>query len=218
MDSRSFRQAIKGGRERRGISGMTKRAGHRGFSAVNKKAERKLDFIGQRLVAALGEDGSCSSVAPEPLARVLDLRCCPETGPLTIRYRPQSKLFAILYDLVCEFSVVGPYAPGCALEVVSGSAKFVGAHTNGGSDSRVLIPALVENGLVEERLRLLGVTQASAAYDDRSDMWRVSVSLMVGSATWNLLPPIMHLIEPSADEYLRMIELFRLLAVGIRSA
>ena len=182
---------------------MTKRTGHRGYSAVNKRAERKLDCVGRGLVAASGEAGVCFPVAPEPLVRVLDLRCCSETGPLTLRYRPQSKLFAILYDLVCEFSVAGPYAPGCMMEMVSGSAKLIGD---------------IENDLIEERLRLLGVTQASAAYDSCSDAWRVSVSLMVGSATWNLLPPIMHLIEPSADECLRMIELFRLLAVGIRSA
>ncbi|MEQ3362739.1 hypothetical protein [Raoultibacter massiliensis] len=197
---------------------MTKRTGHRGYSAVNKRAERKLDCVGQGLVAASGEAGVCFPVAPEPLVRVLDLRCCSETGPLTLRYRPQSKLFAILYDLVCEFSVAGPYAPGCMMEMVSGSAKLIGDSANAGGDPLALFPALVENDLIEERLRLLGVTQASAAYDSCSGAWRVSVSLMVGSATWNLLPPIMHLIEPSADECLRMIELFRLLAVGIRSA
>lgn len=197
---------------------MTKRIGHRGYGAVNKKAEQKLDFVAQSLVAASGEAGTCFPAASGPLVRNLDLRCCPETGPLTIRYRPQSKLFAILYDFVGEFTVAGPPVHSCVIGMASGSTKLVDVNGGKKGGSPALLPALTDNGLIEERLRLLGATRVNAFYDDCLDAWRVSVSLMIGSATWNLLPPVMHLIEPSADECLRMLELFRLLAAGIRSS
>lgn len=196
---------------------MTARSGHRGFRAVNRKAEQKLDFVGKSLMAASGEAEGACPVAVEPLVRILDLQCCPETGPLTMRYRPQSKLFAILYDLVFEFSVGGPRIPGCKIGLAPGSSKLAVVGEGVEGDRALSLSALHDNGLMEDRMRLLGVTQVSAVCDDSSDVWQVAVSPMVGSATWNLVPPIMHLIEPSAAECLRMIELLRLLAVGIRS-
>lgn len=195
---------------------MTEEAGRRGYRAVNRKAERKLDFVVEKLMRSAGED-PCSATASEPLARTFDLRCCSEAGAITVRYCPRSKLFAILYDLCFKFSVAGPGVPGCTIEMVPGATRLAVR----GVDSESHFDPFSDKGdvvdLIADRLGILDVTRLRAVYEAPSSSWTVSFSTMVGSATWNLIPPVMHLIEPTAIECVRAIELLRLLAVSLGS-
>lgn len=192
---------------------MTKGAGRKGYRAVNRKAEQKLDYVVQKLVRCAGEEPGIPVVS-EPLARVLSPRCCSEAGAVTVRYRSTSKLFAILYDLSYEFCVTGPKLSAHAVELAAGALKLAPGKGVAEDSSRTLPAALADNALIEARLRSLDVTRFDAVYDDDTHTWKISFSTMVGSATWNLLPPVMHLIEPTSDECLRTFELIRLLAVA----
>lgn len=192
-------------------------AGRRGYQAVNRKAEEKLDVIVRKLLYAAGEDAELA-IDSKPLARTFSPRCCSEVGAITVRYQPQNKFFATLYDLSFEFSVAGPKAPGCSIELAPGSMKLVSKGNGEGSSHAGFSDDLLDNELIEARLRLLGATRLSAVCEGSAGCWNVGLSTMVGSATWNLIPPVMHLIEPTNDECLRAFELLELLAVAIRSS
>lgn len=188
----------------------------RGWDVINRKADAKLGFVAEKLVRSAGEAQSafCSQ---ELLSRSMRLACFPEIGELTVRYLPTSKLFAILYDFTLSFEVDGGPDYGCAVELCATARRLEVKGASACRSDLSRFEVLTNNPLIEERLRLLDVTKLHAAYDMPEGKWQVECSMMVGSATWNLLPPVLQLIEPTSEEYLRMIELARLMAVGLRS-
>ena len=191
-----------------------RKKGWRGYDVVNRKAEQKLEFVVQRFVRAPGET-SVLPVRVGQLAWELALPCCSEAGAITMSYRPTSKLFAVLYDFEVGFSVRGSGPCNRSIELAPRASGLVLRQDGERKPARFLSDELAGGSLVEDRLKMLGITRLSAEFDCSAGLWDVSLAAMVGSATWNLLPPVMHLIEPSPEECLRMIELVRLLAFGI---
>lgn len=191
--------------------------GRRGWDAINRKADAKLGLVAEKIVHATGELPSvlCSQ---ELLSRSMRLACFPEVEELTVRYLPTSKLFALLYDFVLGFEVDGESGGGCTLELCATAERLEVRGLSACQGDPARFEALTGNPLIEERLRSLDVTKLHAVFDSSRGKWQVECVMMVGSATWNLLPPVLQLIEPTSEECLRMIELARLVAVGLRSA
>ena len=191
--------------------------GHRGWQFANVRAARKLDRVVARLCRAT--DGGVVQAAYDPaeegapapskhdgdegLHRLLATPCCPEVDGIVVRYVPRSTLFAILYDFTVEFDVLLPLYRD-------------GSHDEAAAARELRIDDFLGNELIATRAKALDVVALRASFDEEKSRCHVEFSTMVGSSTWNLIPPVMQLIEPTDAECLRLIELVRLLAVAVQ--
>ncbi len=184
----------------------------RGFDAIERKADVKLHHVARVWSVALAggvEDEE------KPLTRMLLLAGSCEIERLSLSYEVNSKLFASLFDLVYEFDVPRPAGRGtesavddAALELRYDSAKKTFAAPSGRFGLDVL-----ECDLVFSRMEQLGITDLAAHAD--ADAWHVRARGLVGSSTWNLIPPVLHLIEPSRQDCVRGMELFRMVFAAL---
>lgn len=184
----------------------------RGFDAIEKTADVKLHHVAHVWAVALGgvvEDEET------PLTRTLLLAEGCEIERLSLSYEVNSKLFASLFDLVYEFDVPRSAERGtesatgdAALELRYDSVKktFVAPSGRFGLDA-------LECDLVFSRIEQLGITDLAARAD--AGAWHVRVRGLVGSSTWNLIPPVLHLIEPSRQDCVRGMELFRMVFAAL---
>lgn len=85
-----------------------------------------------------------------------------------------------------------------------------------GSDGCEEVADALVDALVLDRVQAFGVTEIRAAFSQDDGIWRVRMRSLVGSATWNLLPPVLQLIEPSAGECAKEAELARMIAAALR--
>lgn len=180
-----------------------KRAG----DVITRKADSKLEHVVRLWATALGPH--CGRGASALLERELLLVGVAELDRLLLSYEATSKLFATLFDLVLSFDVRGEAVDGSEIELAAGSRGFVGT-----GDGRE-IARILSNPLVLERVDGLGVTGAGAVFSQEDGLWRVRMKSLVGSSTWNLLPPVLQLIEPDLDDCIRGMELVRMMCAAL---
>lgn len=184
---------------------MTRR---RGGDAVVRRADGKLGHVAERWASALPVP--CSVADEALLSRTLRF----EGGEglpfeeVTLRYEVRSKLFATLFDLTCSFRLPTPQRPDGFCQVAY-DARRQGLIGQEGCCADSLLPL---DPLLLDRIDALGVTSVKARREADGDCWEASVGFLVGSATWNLIPPVLHLIEPSSKECIQAMELLRMLA------
>lgn len=54
-------------------------------------------------------------------------------------------------------------------------------------------------------------------YSIQDKKWYVHTDSLIGSTTWNLIPPALQVIKPTEKECVRMFELFELIADALRN-
>ena len=148
----------------------------------------------------------------KPLEQELILSNIPEVSHVCLAYRVNSMMFATLFDFVLCFSF-----PGKGDE----DAELLFRHDTFCFERRGFSFRKLQgfpNELAIARIEELGVTDIRARYLADNKMWYVDMTSLVGSSTWNLLPPILQLIEPRLTECVRMIELIRIIAAVLYDA
>lgn len=180
----------------------------RGIDGVMRRADAKLAFVANRWASAVPVP--CNVEESGHLARCLRFTSGDFLfDELLLRYEVRSKLFATLFDLRCSFKVLSDrpsaLAGGAKTAFDSREQALVGTCEG----RRLMVPL---NGLMQDRIQALGVLNIDARFLPDALQWSVEVGCLVGSATWNLIPPVLHLIEPTAEECIRATELMRMLA------
>lgn len=182
-----------------------------------RRAEKKLAHVVEICQAALPV--ACHVEKRESLMWALVFDEGFEVEEVDFSYSINSKVFATLFDLHCAF-------------VVDAAVEFKdGAEHDASSETRIWLDpkrdafvcnddsldvSVLADAAIKDRVMALGVTSANAQWSSPCRRWDVDISSLVGSSTWNLIPPILHLIEPSKDECRQMLELVRMLAAFLR--
>jgi hypothetical protein len=72
--------------------------------------------------------------------------------------------------------------------------------------------ALLDNELIRERILTLDLADIAISYDPVSENWTIRCRSLIGSTTWNLIPPITQYIKPKEEECIKLMEFFELAA------
>ena len=189
------------------------------ISNVNKRAERNLDHVAERFAAALHVHEPIEK--PYDLTRRLYTPNIPEFECMVFAYNKKQRLFASLFDLTIlvadstessSFPLQPDLMARFAKSIAFEKGKFVAK-----DQSCEAIATSMNCELVQKRIKESGVLDITL--EIASDCsWRIALRQMVGSSTWNLIPPVMQLVDPREDDCLRTAELLRMFAAATRSA
>lgn len=184
--------------------------GNNGWSQINKHASKKLDEVVKKIEASTMEEGIISFLdwgnksdwksflqdTLLPLAensgclRALDIRSCKEPEMLFAGYIPRNKALSTLYDFtiwICFF-----LNEEGKKQVKKDILRIFGR----------------DNELIDSRNKKLELTSPRLYIDNEKAC--IEASFLIGSSTWNLIPPVVHVIRPTEQECLRLIELIRM--------
>lgn len=188
----------------------------RAFRSVRRRAEGKLDYLTDLWARYLGPGCEVENDGPLKRALVLPERFGIER--LGLAYGERNKLFAVLYDLRYELVV------SCGLSLEGASADADGGRLlrmDAAKRSFHAAPAFegaardLSCDLVFDRVEQLGISELSVSAGGLSGTCRIEAQGFVGSATWNLLPPVFDMIAPRPEDCARGIELFRMIAAVV---
>ena len=206
------------------------------ISKVDTRAERKLAHVADTFAAALGTSGSVETL--DELERAVGVKAVPEFDRLILSYSKKQRLFASLFDLVICVDVGAGAAggPQAADERLADGLTDTTAESsdnkpaqapeacirlvNGVFEANVpayeQVASSMNCALAQDRIKTLGVLDMIAT-PCGPDAWRLELHQMVGSSTWNLIPPVMQLIDPSVQDCVRTVELLRMMAAALLS-
>lgn len=188
---------------------------------VNNQAARKLDHVAERFAAALRISDSVEKY--DVLSRRLWTADIPEFECIVLTYIKRQRLFASLFDLNIIITNSAEASPelfsleaGSSLQLEKCISLEKGLFAAKNHAYRSLA-ANMNCTLAQERIKDIGVFDLSL--DVAADYsWRIVLQQMVGSSTWNLIPPIMQLVDPHEEDCIKTIELLRMFAAASRSA
>ena len=192
---------------------------------INRKANAKLDYVVGCYQSAAG--ARFSGADRSFLDKRLYFSGLRFLNELRIYYKIENRFFAISYDLMYEARVErgerrGPETD-CRFEAklkggmsVSGAEFFVSGADGAGDGA--FAPACAERlnlPLITERIVAMDLTGVSVSYNAAERVWKICCRSLIGSTTWNLIPPLTQLIKPRQDECLRMLEFFELVSDAV---
>jgi hypothetical protein len=192
-------------------------------NTITRKADVKLNHLADIMTKALGTH--CEGGPRRFLDKTLTLGGLKFIDALNMRYRMENRFFAIIYDLLLEVSV--PAKPGrapkehVALEArlkgkmfVSDAAFVAVSFSEHDAEYVDEVLGLLNNDLIRDRILALDLADIAVSFDPATSAWTVRCRSIIGSTTWNLIPPITQFIKPKEDECIRLVEFFELVAAS----
>ncbi|GAA0428326.1 hypothetical protein GCM10008983_00750 [Lentibacillus halophilus] len=184
---------------------------------LNRKANDKLNLVANIYSNALngywktGYDGFlCKKVYFDNLYFLKELK---------MSYLLKDRFFARSYDLVFEFEIPAIFNENMKFKLCYlGKTKVDGAQfsiLNGNQEAASILEKL-NNPLIISRLVKLDLLNLNLEYSIRKKRWYIRTDSLIGSTTWNLIPPALQVIKPKEKECVFMIELFELIANALR--
>ncbi len=185
---------------------------------LNKKANAKLNFIASVFERALS--GHWSTLEDGFLYKKIALKNLRHLDELTISYYLQNRFFARIYDL--KFDIDIPLQTQREEETrfelaYSGVTQITGAEFKlaVGSKEDLVVLNRLNSELITKRLVKLDFLDFKIVCLPNEKSWHISADSIIGSATWNLLPPMFQVVKPTDGECVLMIELFQLVTDAI---
>jgi hypothetical protein len=190
-------------------------------NVITRKADAKLNYVSDIFTKVLGDRAEdCSR---RFLDKTIDLRGFKFIDFLNMRYRMDNRFFAIIYDLFFETSVTPRQKkrPAGAMRFeadlkgkmfVTDAAFTMRDCAEGEEAYADEILSLLNNELIRDRILLTDLADITISFDPASGKWTIRCRSIIGSTTWNLIPPLTQLIKPKDDECVRLLEFFELTA------
>lgn len=188
---------------------------------INRKANAKLNYVVKVYEAALGS--KYAGVADGFLNKKLFLQDLRFLNELCVKYKIENRFFAMSFDLNYESKVELETdiedvmeENNCAFAVkLKGVASISGAEfVDRGSEceGQAIVEYLsqLNHKLIIDRIIALDLTDIKVTYRADIATWSVSCRSLIGSTTWNLIPPVLQLITPKREECVKLIEFFEL--------
>lgn len=177
--------------------------GRRGWKGVNERARLKLQNVAEFLSDEVDDFDSAKVVSPLMELAIeagLLLRLgvpdkCEEIKELYIGYVPKNKALATIYDFMVW-----------------------AASDNYESNTVVKNPVKIlsnKNELIDTRRESLNVF-SSRAYCFDGEMW-LEFSCMVGSCTWNAIPPMLQVVKFTDKDKYQLFELIRMVIITLEN-
>lgn len=184
---------------------------------INKKANAKLDYVVEKYKVALG--GYVNKTRDRFLEKDIIFDGLRFIDTLNLKYKIENRLWAISYDLIYKTSVEDTEKAGpemdCAFNVkLKGKIKIGQAEFYADtSDQRVDdILEKLNNQMILDRITSMDITNFKIFYRVDTGLWTISCKSLIGSTTWNFIPPITYLIKPEEEECVKVVELFELVS------
>lgn len=185
---------------------------------LNRKANAKLNFVTSTYESAL--KGYWKTEYNGFLSKRIFFNDLYFLEELKMSYILKDRLFARSYDLVFEYEV-----PAIFNEQMKFALRYLGTtKINGaqfvmidGNQEADLILKKLNNPLIHSRLVQLDLFDLTLVYSPQNEKWYIRTDSLIGSSTWNLIPPALQVIKPTEKECVLMIELFELIADAVRN-
>jgi len=185
---------------------------------LNRKANEKLNFVINIYEKAL--KGHWKTEHDGFLCKKISFNNLYYLKELKMSYFLKDRFFARNYDLVLEYEVPAFFNEQMKFGLCySGVMKISGAQFVMINGDREAVPVLkkLNNPLILSRLVKLELLALNLEYSPQKEKWYVRADSLIGSATWNLIPPMLQVIKPKEKECVLMIELFELIADALRN-
>ena len=183
---------------------------------INKKANLKLDYVVKKCKVALGL--YIEKSVERFLEREVTFCYLRFLTKLNLKYKVENRLWAISYDLLYNTVIEDRFLAGpesdCLFDVrLKGKLKIKDAEfVSDSNDKRVLeILEKLNNPLITERISSMDLTNFKISYRKDTRLWKVNFRSLIGSTTWNFIPPVTYLIKPKEEECVKIVELFELI-------
>lgn len=187
---------------------------------LNKKAEKKLNYVVQGFEAAMGD----RHVATNHSSLRYDLQCMAfkHLNNLTLDYFGyENRLWSFAYNLNLKSTLdvsgyKSPETEDCQFVIQSkgkirvSEPKWVDAGSRCSSEKVDAYLKSLSHKLIMDRVEALDMMKVQVSYQSRSQQWTVKYQSMIGSTNWILIPPVMQLIKYRPEEVVRTLEFFEL--------
>lgn len=138
---------------------------------------------------------------------------------MVMQYELQDRLFARNYDLIFSFAAPCPVQfQNEAMELrlhYEGRISVQGARFVCKKGNSEAFLKKLNHKLLAERLAMLDFLDCMLVHREGAAEWEITVRSLIGSAVWNLIPPVFQVIEPKKNECIRMMESFELIVHGL---
>ena len=195
---------------------------------LNKKADKKLDYVTLGFETAMGDRHG--RTRREPLARQLECSGFKHLTNLRLDYLAyENRLWAFAYNLnlraTLEASGEGwPRDEELRFAIESKGRLKISAPrwtAKGGGDAEDFVErclAQLNHALILSRVELLDMSKVSLVYNPRARRWTLEYRSIIGSTNWILIPPVMQLIKYRPEEVVRTLEFFELVFEAVDRA
>ena len=187
---------------------------------LNKRAEKKLNFVVQGFEAAMGDKHTQTN--HKNLS--YDIQCdgFKHLKHLTLDYHGyENRLWAFAYNLnlksTMDVSVnKNAETEDCKFVIQSKgkiritAPKWVdgGSHCQGEKADAYL--KRLSHKLIMDRIIALDMMKVQVSFSAKTHQWTVKYQSIIGSTNWILIPPVLQLIKYKPEEVVRTLEFFEL--------
>lgn len=187
---------------------------------LNKRAERKLDYVVKAFSDVIGE--RLTDTIHTNLSYNLQCNGFKHLKNLTLDYMGyENRLWAFAYNLnlksVLDASQYkNPETEDCKFIVQSkgkirvSSPKWVDSGSRCSEEKVDAYLKRLSHKLIMDRITALDMMKVQVSYNSKSQQWTVKYQSIIGSTNWILIPPVLQLIKYTPEEMVRTLEFFEL--------
>lgn len=187
---------------------------------LNRKADKKLDYVTDLYKMAMGD--KLISVQSKLLDKTLYCTGFFHIEYLKLKYSYENRFWAFSYNLEHKTSIEPQYNRDgedyCRFVIKNKGkmgitdAQWIDSGSRCSEKECENYLKRLNNRLIIDRIVALDMTNVEVVFDPAMHRWTISCRTLIGSTTWILIPPVMHLIKPKPVECVRMIEFLELVA------
>ena len=185
---------------------------------LNKRANSKLNYVEGIFADSLKDHWEM--VEDGFLYKKIALKDLNYLRELKLSYYLQNRFFARTYDLRFEFDIPIARKEKAEFELsYSGKTQIKGAKFKmiAGEENDTGLFEKLNNNLICDRLLKLDFLDLKIKYSTHDGAWKICAESIIGSATWNFVPPMFQVIKPTPQECILTIELFQLILDALAS-
>jgi len=187
---------------------------------LNRKADKKLDYITDLYTMAF--DDRYISVDSKLLKRTIYFKKNYHLDYLDLKYNYENRLWSFSYNLDYETTIKSDSKPDIPIfykfvvknkgKMGAVKAQWIDSGSKCSEEKIKMFLDRLNHPLITDRIISMDMVNVVAVYDISMNRWVIRCRTLIGSTTWILIPPVMHLIKPKPVECVKVIEFFELVA------
>jgi hypothetical protein len=187
---------------------------------LNKRAERKLDYVVKAFADVMGDRHIETTHAS--LSYSLLCNGFKHLKNLTLDYIGyENRLWAFAYNLNLKSTLdasqyKNPETEDCKFVVQSkgkirvSSPQWVDSGSRCSEEKVDAYLKRLSHKLIMDRITALDMMKIQVSYNAKAQQWTVKYQSIIGSTNWILIPPVLQLIKYTPEEMVRTLEFFEL--------
>lgn len=188
--------------------------------ALNKRAEKKLDYVVKGFETAMGDKHTLTNHTN--LSYQLQCNGFKHLTNLTLDYIGyENRLWAFAYNLNLKSTLdasqyKNPETEDCKFVVQSkgkirvSSPMWVDSGSRCSEEKADAYLKRLSHKLIMDRIAALDMMKIQVSFSSKSQQWTIKYQSIIGSTNWILIPPVLQLIKYTPEEMVRTLEFFEL--------